>query len=140
MRIGCALVGISPGSATGKRIVQVISAGPYGVVNPPTLDGNVTGDDSLLATLQMPAGIPVATVAIDGSLNAALLVVEMLAISDEELAEARRVDMHGRDVAPRRDRVGENQVHDLVRAQKDHVPAPPPKSLHDPDESPDPDR
>jgi 5-(carboxyamino)imidazole ribonucleotide mutase len=46
--------------------------------------------DALYATVQMPRGIPVATVAIDGALNAALLVVEMLAISDDKLA--RRLD------------------------------------------------
>jgi len=42
--------------------------------------------DALLSTVQMPSGIPVATVAIDGSANAALLAVEMLAITDEALA------------------------------------------------------
>lgn len=43
------------------------------------------GMDSLLATVQMPTGIPVATVAIDGAANAALLAVAMLALNDEEL-------------------------------------------------------
>ena len=43
--------------------------------------------DALLSTVQMPTGIPVATVAIDGAANAALLSVQMLAISDTELAE-----------------------------------------------------
>jgi 5-(carboxyamino)imidazole ribonucleotide mutase len=45
------------------------------------------GIDALLSTVQMPSGIPVATVAIDGAANAATLCVEMLAIADEELAE-----------------------------------------------------
>ena len=44
------------------------------------------GLDALLATVQMPSGIPVATVAVDGAGNAALLAMEMLAISDDELA------------------------------------------------------
>ena len=44
------------------------------------------GLDALLATVQMPSGIPVATVAVDGAVNAALLAMEMLAISDDELA------------------------------------------------------
>ena len=44
------------------------------------------GIDALLSTVQMPSGIPVATVAVDGAVNAALLAIEMLAISDEELA------------------------------------------------------
>ena len=44
------------------------------------------GLDALLATVQMPSGIPVATVAIDGAQNAALLAAQMLALSDDELA------------------------------------------------------
>ena len=47
-----------------------------------TLDGI----DALLATVQMPSGIPVATVAINGAANAALLSIQMLAIEDEDLA------------------------------------------------------
>ena len=57
------------------------------VVGVPLSGGALNGVDALYATVQMPKGIPVATVAIDGSLNAALLVVEMLAISDADLAE-----------------------------------------------------
>ena len=45
------------------------------------------GLDALLATVQMPTGIPVATVAIDGAANAAILAVQMLALSDDALAE-----------------------------------------------------
>ena len=45
------------------------------------------GLDALLATVQMPSGMPVATVAIDGAANAALLAVQMLALSDAALAE-----------------------------------------------------
>lgn len=44
------------------------------------------GIDALLSTVQMPSGIPVATVAVDGAVNAALLAIEMLAITDGELA------------------------------------------------------
>ena len=47
-----------------------------------TLDGL----DALLSTVQMPSGMPVATVAIDGAANAALLAVQILAVSDEDLA------------------------------------------------------
>jgi 5-(carboxyamino)imidazole ribonucleotide mutase len=43
--------------------------------------------DALLAIVQMPPGIPVATVAINGALNAGILAVQMLALSDEALAE-----------------------------------------------------
>ena len=56
------------------------------VVGVPLSGGALNGVDALYATVQMPRGIPVATVAIDGALNAALLVVEMLAIGDEKLA------------------------------------------------------
>ena len=44
------------------------------------------GIDALLSTVQMPSGIPVATVAVDGAVNAALLAIEMLAITDADLA------------------------------------------------------
>ncbi len=56
------------------------------VVGVPMSGGALNGVDALYSTVQMPKGIPVATVAVDGSMNAALLVVEMLAISDEGLA------------------------------------------------------
>jgi 5-(carboxyamino)imidazole ribonucleotide mutase len=45
------------------------------------------GIDALLSTVQMPSGIPVATVAVDGAVNAALLSIEILAVTDNELAE-----------------------------------------------------
>ena len=48
---------------------------------------NLNGIDALLATVQMPSGIPVATVAIDGATNAALLSIQILAVSDASLAE-----------------------------------------------------
>jgi len=56
------------------------------VVGVPLSGGALNGVDALYATVQMPRGIPVATVAIDGSMNAALLVVQMLAITDADLA------------------------------------------------------
>ena len=58
------------------------------VVGVPLSGGALNGVDALYATVQMPRGIPVATVAIDGAQNAALLVVQMLAISDSRLAAA----------------------------------------------------
>jgi 5-(carboxyamino)imidazole ribonucleotide mutase len=57
------------------------------VVGVPLSGGALNGVDALYATVQMPKGVPVATVAVDGAQNAALLVVEMLAISDEGLAK-----------------------------------------------------
>ncbi len=56
------------------------------VVGVPLSGGALNGLDALYATVQMPSGIPVATVAIDGAANAALLVVQMLAITDADLA------------------------------------------------------
>lgn len=56
------------------------------VVGVPLSGGALNGVDALYATVQMPRGVPVATVAIDGAVNAALLVVEMLAIGDAALA------------------------------------------------------
>ena len=56
------------------------------VIGIPVKSSTLDGLDALLATVQMPQGIPVATVAIDGAVNAALLAVQMLALSNEELA------------------------------------------------------
>ena len=57
------------------------------VVGVPIASGALNGVDALYSTVQMPPGIPVATVAVNGSKNAAILVVEMLAISDKDLAD-----------------------------------------------------
>ena len=66
------------------------------VVGIPIKSGALDGVDALLSTVQMPSGIPVAAVGIDGATNAALLCVEILAVSDDELAarldEARAED------------------------------------------------
>lgn len=56
------------------------------VIGIPCKSTNLDGIDALLSTVQMPSGIPVATVAIDGGVNAALLCAEMFALSDSELA------------------------------------------------------
>jgi len=55
------------------------------VIGIPVKSKNLDGMDALLATVQMPTGIPVATVAIDGAANAALLAIQMIALSDDEL-------------------------------------------------------
>ena len=67
------------------------------VVGVPLSGGALNGVDALYATVQMPKGIPVATVAVDGSMNAALLVVEMLAVSDADLQ--KRLEEHRREMA-----------------------------------------
>ena len=57
------------------------------VIGIPVKSKNFDGMDALLSTVQMPTGIPVATVAVDGAANAALLAVEIVAVTDEELAK-----------------------------------------------------
>lgn len=57
------------------------------VIGVPLSGGALNGVDALYATVQMPRGIPVATVAVDGSHNAGVLVAEMLSITDEEMAK-----------------------------------------------------
>ncbi len=57
------------------------------VIGIPVKASTLDGLDALLSTVQMPAGIPVATVAIDGAVNAALLSIQILAVSDDELAQ-----------------------------------------------------
>lgn len=56
------------------------------VIGIPVKSSTLDGLDALLATVQMPSGIPVATVAIDGADNAAILAAQMLAVYDENLA------------------------------------------------------
>ena len=57
------------------------------VIGVPLSGGALNGVDALYATVQMPKGIPVATVAIDGAMNAALLAVQILAVNDEVLVK-----------------------------------------------------
>lgn len=57
------------------------------VIGVPVKSAALQGLDSLLSTVQMPSGIPVATVAIDGSKNAALLAIEIMAVTDKELQQ-----------------------------------------------------
>lgn len=57
------------------------------VIGIPAKSSNLDGMDALLSTVQMPPGIPVATVGINGGVNAALLAIQMLSVSDKELAK-----------------------------------------------------
>lgn len=69
------------------------------VVGVPLSGGAIGGIDALYATVQMPRGIPVATVAIDGAMNAALLVAQMVAVTDTEMAA--RLEEHRAGMATR---------------------------------------
>jgi 5-(carboxyamino)imidazole ribonucleotide mutase len=69
------------------------------VIGVPLSGGALNGVDALYATVQMPKGVPVATVAIDGAMNAALLAVQILAIDDADLATA--LAKHRDEMAPK---------------------------------------
>ena len=66
------------GAVAGRTTLPVIGI--------PISSGALGGFDSLLSTVQMPPGVPVATVAVNGSANAAMLAAQILALSDEELS------------------------------------------------------
>ena len=84
-------------SAEGKGIKVIIAGAgmaahlpalfPMPVVGVPMSGKNLAGEDALFSIVQMPPGIPVATVAIDGGMNAAILAAKILAVSDAELLE-----------------------------------------------------
>lgn len=63
------------------------------VIGIPVASGPLSGFDALLATVQMPSGVPVATVAVNGAANAAVLAAQILALADEELAQ--KLEGHG---------------------------------------------
>ncbi len=68
-----------PGMLASKTIVPVLGV--------PVPSKHLSGQDSLYSIVQMPKGIPVATVAIDGADNAAILAAQMIALSDDALAQ-----------------------------------------------------
>lgn len=68
------------------------------VIGIPCKSNTLDGIDALLSTVQMPSGIPVATVAIDGATNAALLAAQILALSDDALA-AKLEEKRAKDAA-----------------------------------------
>ena len=85
------------------------------VIGIPCKSSQLDGMDALLATVMMPTGIPVATVAIDGAANAAILAVEMLALTDDDLAqklEDMKADME-KGVAEK-DKAMQNKVAELL--------------------------
>lgn len=84
------------------------------VIGIPIKSSTLDGLDALLATVQMPSGIPVATVAIDGADNAAILAAQMLALSDETLA-AKLLEMKQQmaDGAAKKDAAIQEKVAEL---------------------------
>ena len=100
------------GKAAADRGIKVVIAGAGGaahlpgmlasvtslpVIGVPVALGKLDGMDSLLSIVQMPAGVPVATVSIDGAKNAALLAVRILGASDASLRT--QLDAHRADLA-----------------------------------------
>ena len=79
---------IIAGAGKAAHLAGVMAAKSLLPVIGVPISASLDGMDALLATVQMPTGVPVATVAIDGATNAALLAVAMLAIDDKDLAKA----------------------------------------------------
>ena len=86
------------------------------VVGVPVKSSNLDGIDALLSTVQMPSGIPVATVAIDGAVNAALLCIQMLAIEDKELQSAsqRREKRPRKKFSQRTSKLKNSSINKLI--------------------------
>lgn len=79
------------GAGMAAHLAGAVSANTtLPVIGVPLSGGALNGVDALYATVQMPRGIPVATVAIDGAMNAALLAAQILAVTDADLA--RKLD------------------------------------------------
>ena len=76
---------IIAGAGKAAHLAGVMAAKSLLPVIGVPINASLDGMDSLLATVQMPTGIPVATVAVDGATNAALLAVAILAVGDEDL-------------------------------------------------------
>ncbi|HUC36834.1 MAG TPA: 5-(carboxyamino)imidazole ribonucleotide mutase [Acidimicrobiales bacterium] len=75
------------GAGGAAHLAGVLAAAtPLPVIGVPIASGELHGLDSLLATVQMPAGVPVATVAVNGARNAGLMAVRILATTDSRLA------------------------------------------------------
>jgi len=86
---------IIAGAGAAAHLAGVIAAHTtLPVIGVPMESKSLKGLDSLLSTVQMPSGVPVATVAINGAVNAAILAVQCLALSDERLKRA--LDEHKR--------------------------------------------
>jgi 5-(carboxyamino)imidazole ribonucleotide mutase len=78
---------IIAGAGMAAALPGVIAASTTLPVIGVPIKGMLDGLDAMLSIIQMPPGIPVATVGVNGAQNAAILAVEMLALSDEKLAE-----------------------------------------------------
>lgn len=92
---------IIAGAGMAAHLAGVIAARfPLPVIGVPLESGVLNGVDALLSTMQMPSGVPVATVAINGAKNAGILAVEILATSDKNL-ERKLVDYKNKMATPK---------------------------------------
>jgi 5-(carboxyamino)imidazole ribonucleotide mutase len=129
---------LSYGQAAASRGLKVIIAGAGGAAHLPGMLASVTplpvigvpvplkhldGLDSLLSIVQMPAGIPVATVAVGGARNAGLLAVRILAVGDPALAQ--RMSEFQADLRSAAQAKGEALRAKLRVERADHEPHPP---------------
>jgi 5-(carboxyamino)imidazole ribonucleotide mutase len=135
---------ISYGQAAAGRGLKVIIAGAGGAAHLPGMLASVTtlpvigvpvplkhldGLDSLLSMVQMPAGIPVATVAVGGARNAGLLALRILATSDPELSE--QMAEFQRDLRSAAQAKGESLRAKVRVLRAGHELAPPPAPGHE---------
>lgn len=82
------LCAIIAGAGAAAHLAGAMAAStPLPVVGVPIKSSTLNGLDSLLATVQMPSGVPVATVAIDGARNAGILVAQMIGAADPEVRQ-----------------------------------------------------
>ena len=91
--IGCLIAGAGMAAHVAGVVASFTTLPVIGV---PLEGGSMRGRDALLSTVQMPSGMPVATVAVNGAKNAALLAIQILAVGDAQLAgkyKAYRADM-----------------------------------------------
>lgn len=91
--IGCLIAGAGMAAHLAGVVASFTTLPVIGV---PLEGGSMCGMDALLSTVQMPSGMPVATVAVNGAKNAALLAIQILAVGDAQLAgkyKAYRADM-----------------------------------------------
>lgn len=86
---------IIAGAGMAAALPGVIAASTTLPVIGVPIKGMLDGLDAMLSIIQMPPGIPVATVGVNGALNAAILAAEMLALSDKELAEKLKAYKQG---------------------------------------------
>jgi 5-(carboxyamino)imidazole ribonucleotide mutase len=97
---------IIAGAGMAAHLAGVVaSAFALPVIGVPIASGNLKGLDALLATVQMPSGVPVATVAIGGAKNAAMLALQILATGNDDLK--RRLETYKSDMVGRVDQMNE---------------------------------